>query len=35
MAKENNNMETEIKVREENKEINKINKIVLQTDKTY
>jgi len=33
MAKENNNMETEIKVREENKEINKINKIVLQTDK--
>jgi len=33
MAKENNNMETDIKVREENKEINKINKIVLQTDK--
>ena len=33
MAKDNNNMETKIKVRQENKEISKINKVVLQTDK--
>ncbi|MEA2087798.1 MAG: ABC transporter ATP-binding protein [Candidatus Caldatribacteriota bacterium] len=33
MAKDNNNMETKIKVRQENKEINKISKVVLQTDK--
>ena len=33
MAKDNNNMETKIIVRQENKEKNKINKVVLQTDK--
>jgi ABC-type branched-subunit amino acid transport system ATPase component len=33
MAKDNNNMETKIKVMQKNKEIHKINKVVLQTDK--
>jgi len=33
MAKDNNNMETKIKIRQENKEINTINKVVLQTNK--
>jgi ABC-type branched-subunit amino acid transport system ATPase component len=33
MAKDINNMETNIKINQENKEINKINKIVLQTNK--
>ena len=33
MAKDNNSMETMIRTKQENEEINKINKIVLQTDK--
>ena len=33
MAKDNNNMETIIKSGQENKETDKINKVVLQTDK--
>jgi len=33
MAKENNNIETMIRIKQENEEINKINKVVLQTDK--
>ena len=33
MAKDNNNMETIIRTKQENEEINKINKVVLQTDK--
>lgn len=33
MSKDNNNMETKIKVMQKNKEIHKINKVVLQTDK--
>ncbi|MGB6369879.1 MAG: ABC transporter ATP-binding protein [Atribacterota bacterium] len=33
MAKDNNSMETMIRTKQENEEINKINKVVLQTDK--
>jgi len=33
MAKDNNNMETIIRTKQENEGINKINKVVLQTDK--
>jgi len=33
MAKENNNIETMIRIKQENEEINKINKVVLETDK--
>jgi len=33
MAKDNNNMETIIKSEQENKETDKINEVVLQTDK--
>jgi len=33
MAKENNNIETMIRIKQENEEINKINKVVLQIDK--
>ncbi len=33
MAKDNNNMETIIRIKQENEGINKINKVVLQTDK--
>lgn len=33
MAKDNNSMETMIRTKQANEEINKINKVVLQTDK--
>ena len=33
MAKDNNDTKTIIRTKQENEEINKINKVVLQTDK--